>query len=141
HDRARGARAEGAGVSSARGPVRAALPACGRAGRAPDAGLVEGRSARARVHGARRRGAGGRRPLAARRRRALIESLLPHRGDALFLREVIAHDAGSIEAVATVPPRSPYATGGRADALLAFEIAAQAAAAWASLERRAAATA
>lgn len=65
----------------------------------------------------------------------MVESLLPHRGEALFLREVVTHDQGSLTALASVPDRSAYADAGAVDALLAIEIAAQAAAAHAGLQR------
>src|SRR2546429_308836 len=58
-----------------------------------------------------------------------IDSLLPHRGDALFVRSIESFDTGSIHARASVPHDSPYAQDGTADALLAIELAAQAAAA------------
>lgn len=59
----------------------------------------------------------------------MLETLLPHRGDALFLRDIVTHDATSLCALASVPRSSAYADDGAVDALLAFEIAAQAAAA------------
>lgn len=63
----------------------------------------------------------------------MLEQLLPHRGEALFLREIVAHDADSVTAWASVKEDSPYVAHDLADALLAIEIAAQAAAAHAGL--------
>jgi predicted hotdog family 3-hydroxylacyl-ACP dehydratase len=62
----------------------------------------------------------------------VTEPLLPHRGEALFLRDVTSFDARSVAAVASVPRGSCYASEGRAEALLAIELAAQAAAAHAA---------
>lgn len=67
----------------------------------------------------------------------MLEQLLPHRGKALFLREIVAHDADSVTAWASVPEDSPYVAHDLVDALLSIEIAAQAAAAHAGLAKEA----
>ncbi len=57
------------------------------------------------------------------------ESLVPHRGNALFLRRVVEWDAESIVCVAVIPESNALVRGGRASALVGLEVAAQATAA------------
>ena len=56
-----------------------------------------------------------------------LERLLPHRGPARFVQQVLHRDAQRAECVAVVPRTSAYAAGGSAAALLVVELAAQAA--------------
>ena len=60
---------------------------------------------------------------------------LPHGEPARFVTKVIAHEAGRICCEGRVPPGSPYGSDGRCPSFVLIELAAQAAAALASLER------
>ena len=57
------------------------------------------------------------------------EGLVPHRGNALFLRQVVEWDAEGIVCVAVIPESNALVRGGRAPAFVALEVAAQATAA------------
>jgi predicted hotdog family 3-hydroxylacyl-ACP dehydratase len=57
------------------------------------------------------------------------ESLVPHRERALFLRQVLRHEADSIECVGVIPGSSAFVHEGRAPSYVGLELAAQAAAA------------
>jgi predicted hotdog family 3-hydroxylacyl-ACP dehydratase len=55
------------------------------------------------------------------------ETLVPHRGNALFLRQVLRHEADSIECIGVIPGSSAFVRDGRAPAYVGLELAAQAA--------------
>jgi predicted hotdog family 3-hydroxylacyl-ACP dehydratase len=57
------------------------------------------------------------------------ESLVPHRGTALFLRQVVEWDAESIVCIAVIPESNALVRRGRAPAFVGLEVAAQATAA------------
>lgn len=57
------------------------------------------------------------------------ESLVPHRGKALFLRRVVEWDAERIVCVAVIPESNALVRDGRAAAFVGLEVAAQATAA------------
>lgn len=58
-----------------------------------------------------------------------LDELVPHRPPALLLQRLIARTEDGLAAVAAVPRDSPFVRRGRVPALLALEMAAQAAAA------------
>lgn len=57
------------------------------------------------------------------------EDLVPHRGNALFLRRVLRYEGDAIECVGVIPVGSPFVRDGQAPAFVGLELAAQAAAA------------
>jgi predicted hotdog family 3-hydroxylacyl-ACP dehydratase len=61
--------------------------------------------------------------------------LLPHRGTARLLTEIVRSGRGFIEAVCRIPAAHPLATGDRAPCFLGLELGAQAAAALEALDR------
>jgi predicted hotdog family 3-hydroxylacyl-ACP dehydratase len=63
------------------------------------------------------------------------ETLIPHRGEALLLRQILRHEGETIECVGVIPGSSPFVQGGRAPSFVGLELAAQAAAALQVLER------
>jgi predicted hotdog family 3-hydroxylacyl-ACP dehydratase len=63
------------------------------------------------------------------------DTLLPHRGAALFLRTVVSWEPGVLAAVCVVPPESPFVQAGRAPAFVGLDAAAQAAGALLRLEQ------
>jgi predicted hotdog family 3-hydroxylacyl-ACP dehydratase len=63
--------------------------------------------------------------------------LLPHRGVARLLTDVVRCDAGEIHARGRVPAAHPLASGAEVPALVAIELGAQAAAAMEALARTA----
>ena len=65
-----------------------------------------------------------------------IETLVPHRGPALFVERVVQWNADSIECVGRIPPDSACVSEGFAPSFVALELAAQAAAALEALLRR-----
>jgi predicted hotdog family 3-hydroxylacyl-ACP dehydratase len=64
-----------------------------------------------------------------------VEALIPHRGPARLLERIVERSEHGLVALAAVPADSPVVAAGGAPALLALEMAAQAAAALAALER------
>jgi predicted hotdog family 3-hydroxylacyl-ACP dehydratase len=62
------------------------------------------------------------------------ETLIPHRGEALFLREILWHEGGTLECVGVIPGSSPFVHEGQAPSFVGLELAAQAAAALQMLE-------
>ena len=60
--------------------------------------------------------------------RPVPEDLIPHRGAARLVEAILEEHAGAVVCRGRVPPASPFAMGGRAPAVVALELAAQAAA-------------
>jgi len=66
-----------------------------------------------------------------------IAELLPHRGPALLLDEVIAHETERVTCRVTLREGAAYARDGRLPAVLAIEYMAQTIGAWVGLRARA----
>lgn len=66
-----------------------------------------------------------------------IEELLPHRGRALLLQQVLEWSRGGATCEATLTPSFPYAQHGRVEALCGIELLAQSVGVYSSLARRA----
>jgi predicted hotdog family 3-hydroxylacyl-ACP dehydratase len=65
-----------------------------------------------------------------------MATLLPHRGTANLLIEIILIKPGRIVAVGRIPRAHPLAAGSGAPCFLGLELGAQAAAAWEAIQRR-----
>lgn len=65
-----------------------------------------------------------------------LVDLIPHRGPALLLDQVVAHDDTETECTARIGSEMQYVASGRADAALAMELIAQAVAVHVGLQNR-----
>jgi predicted hotdog family 3-hydroxylacyl-ACP dehydratase len=65
-----------------------------------------------------------------------MATLLPHRGTASLLTEIILTEPGRIVAIGRIPRAHPLAVGSGAPCFLGLELGAQAAAAWEGIQRR-----
>jgi len=65
-----------------------------------------------------------------------VEALVPHRGRALFIREVLEGGPDRASCLGRIPADSPFVSAGLAPCLVGIDMAAQAAAAMETLLRR-----
>lgn len=66
-----------------------------------------------------------------------LEELLPHRGRALLLQQVLEWSPGGVTCELTLTPSFPYAHRGRVETLCGIELLAQSVGVYSSLARRA----